>query len=127
MGKEFKRYPEIGRVYDHYKGGKYQVLTLAKHSETDEDEVVYRSLIFGSVYTRPLRMWFEEVENHEGKKVSRFSLSSDVTEQQSELFFSAKLIEKLRKVDQRFIDQNWLKNYEVSVLISEVIQTLIGL
>lgn len=54
-------YPEIGKVYKHYKGGEYEVITMAKHTETGEDMVVYKSLIFGTVYTRPLSIWNEGV------------------------------------------------------------------
>ena len=54
-------YPEIGATYIHYKGGLYEVITLAKHSETGEDMVCYKSLLFGSVHVRPLSEWFELV------------------------------------------------------------------
>lgn len=62
---EFIKYPEIGATYLHYKGGKYRVITLAKHSETSETLVVYESIHFGSVYARPLVQWFEKVEEIE--------------------------------------------------------------
>jgi hypothetical protein len=54
-------YPEVGKQYNHYKGGRYEVLTLAKHSETGEVLVIHKSLHFGSVYARPLSMWFATV------------------------------------------------------------------
>lgn len=73
MGAEFKIYPEVGKTYNHYKGGKYEVLTMAKHSETGDDLVIYRSLHFGSTHARPLSMWFETVEDSEKRKVTRFS------------------------------------------------------
>ncbi|MGE5472687.1 MAG: DUF1653 domain-containing protein [Ignavibacteriales bacterium] len=63
--------------YKHYKGGLYQVIGVAKHSETLEDYVVYMSLHecrtggIGSFWIRP-RSMFEEVINHEGKDVFRF-------------------------------------------------------
>lgn len=59
LKSQIKEYPEIGKIYKHYKGGKYKVLTLAKHSETDEILVIYQSLHFGSVHARPLEMWFD--------------------------------------------------------------------
>ena len=49
------RYPEPNKKYRHYKGGLYVVISLAKHSETNEDMVVYQSILFGSVYVRPLK------------------------------------------------------------------------
>ncbi len=56
------KYPEIDALYDHYKGGRYKVLTLAKHTETDEVLVIYKSIHFGSVHARPLSQWFEIIE-----------------------------------------------------------------
>ena len=48
--------------YRHFKGGEYEVLMLAKNSETTEKMVVYRAL-YGDreVWVRPLSMWNEEV------------------------------------------------------------------
>jgi hypothetical protein len=74
MEKTFIKYPEVGKIYNHYKGGKYEVITLAKHSETDEVLVVYKSLHFGSIYARPLPMWFEVITADEGRRVTRFEL-----------------------------------------------------
>jgi len=61
-------------VYRHYKGNTYQVIGLAKHSETEEDLVVYRALYgaFG-LWVRPLDIFCEKVEIG-GKIVSRFEL-----------------------------------------------------
>jgi len=67
-------YPEINKTYKHYKGGKYTVLTLCKHTETDETLVIYKSIHFGSVYARPLNIWFDMVTNHNNNSVSRFKL-----------------------------------------------------
>lgn len=79
MEKETK-YPEIGKIYKHYKGGKYEVITLAKHSETNEDLVIYKSIGFGTVYARPLKMWFQTVEKAQAMKleVIRFVLCESV-------------------------------------------------
>jgi len=61
-------------IYRHYKGNTYQVLGVAKHSETEEDLVVYRAL-YGEwgLWVRPLEMFSEKVEV-EGRLVSRFTL-----------------------------------------------------
>lgn len=59
-------------TYLHYKGKQYEVIGVAKHSETLEDLVVYRAL-YGNfeLYARPLKMFLENVEVG-GKKVPRF-------------------------------------------------------
>jgi hypothetical protein len=59
--------------YKHYKGREYEVIGLAKHSETLEELVVYRALYGeGQIWVRPLKMFLEEVEV-DGKKIPRFS------------------------------------------------------
>jgi hypothetical protein len=65
-------YPKIGGKYLHYKGGEYEVTTLAKHTESEELLVVYRSLHFGSVFASPLSQWFETVINDIGYETDRF-------------------------------------------------------
>ena len=59
--------------YRHFKGMEYEVLFIAKHSETMEDMVVYRAL-YGerAVWVRPAAMFLETVER-EGKKMPRFA------------------------------------------------------
>ncbi len=71
------QYPIIGEIYYHYKGGDYQVISLAKHSETQETLVIYQSIHFGSVYARPLEMWFESVVTEKGM-TPRFQLKSNL-------------------------------------------------
>ena len=58
--------------YRHYKGNEYEVIAIAKHSETLEEMVVYRAL-YGNhdFWVRPLVMFLESVEV-EGKLVPRF-------------------------------------------------------
>lgn len=63
---------KIGR-YRHFKGNEYEVLYLAKHSETLEKMVVYRAL-YGEhgIWVRPASMWNETVER-DGLTHIRFS------------------------------------------------------
>lgn len=58
--------------YRHYKGQDYEVLGTAKHSETEEEFVVYRAL-YGErgLWIRPVAM-FSEMIQVEGKQVPRF-------------------------------------------------------
>lgn len=59
--------------YKHYKGHEYEVIAVAKHSETLEEVVVYRALYGeGQMWVRPLNMFLEEVEI-DGKRIPRFS------------------------------------------------------
>lgn len=49
--------------YRHFKGGEYELLGIAKHSETLEPMVVYRALYGeGGLWVRPAAMWTETVE-----------------------------------------------------------------
>jgi hypothetical protein len=63
--------PEPGR-YRHFKGGYYRVLTLAWHSETREQLVIYQSEQDGVVYARPLAIFMGSAED-QGQAVSRFA------------------------------------------------------
>ncbi|MCB1843837.1 MAG: DUF1653 domain-containing protein [Halioglobus sp.] len=58
--------------YRHFKGGEYEVLGTATHSESGEQLVVYRPL-YGerALWVRPLTMFTEQVE-HAGEPVARF-------------------------------------------------------
>ena len=59
--------------YRHFKGNEYEVLAIAKHSETLEEMVIYRALYGdGGVWARPLVMWEETVER-DGKRMPRFT------------------------------------------------------
>lgn len=49
--------------YRHFKGMEYEVIGVARHSETEEPMVVYRALYGeGGLWVRPLAMWNEQVE-----------------------------------------------------------------
>ena len=59
--------------YRHFKGKEYEVLGVARHSETEDEHVVYRALYgdFG-LWVRPVSMWNETVER-DGKTFRRFT------------------------------------------------------
>ena len=62
----------LGR-YRHFKGNEYEVIAIAKQSETLEEMVVYRALYGeGGFWVRPLSMWTETVER-DGKTFPRFT------------------------------------------------------
>ncbi|MBP2645049.1 MAG: hypothetical protein H6Q75_489 [Firmicutes bacterium] len=64
-------------TYRHYKGNRYQVLGIARHSETEEPFVVYKQL-YGdeSLWIRPFSM-FNETICVEGKIRPRFEFISE--------------------------------------------------
>ena len=59
--------------YRHFKGMEYEVIGLARHSESDEKMVVYRALYGeGELWVRPASMWNETVERN-GEVFRRFT------------------------------------------------------
>lgn len=58
--------------YRHFKGNEYEVIGTARHSETLEEMVVYKTLYGeGGLWVRPASMWNETVER-DGKTYQRF-------------------------------------------------------
>ena len=63
---------KMGR-YRHFKGNEYELLYIAKDSETLEDMVVYKALYGeGGIWVRPLKMWNETVIR-DGVEYKRFT------------------------------------------------------
>ena len=63
--------------YRHFKGNEYELLGVAKHSETLEPMVVYRALYGEHVlWVRPAAMWTEQVER-DGYRGPRFRPTED--------------------------------------------------
>ena len=62
---------KIGK-YRHFKGNLYEVIAVAKNSETLEQMVVYKALYGdGGIWVRPASMWNETVIK-DGKEIKRF-------------------------------------------------------
>lgn len=63
--------------YQHYKGSFYEVIGVARHSETLEELVIYRGLYYSErfgnnpIWARPKSMFLETV-NIDGKELPRF-------------------------------------------------------
>ena len=71
--------PNIQRgIYRHYKGNLYEVVDMARHSETEEWLVVYRAL-YGEygLWVRPASL-FTEMVAYDGQSVSCFQLIQNI-------------------------------------------------
>ena len=67
----------IGGKYRHYKENLYEVIGVARHSETLEEMVVYRALYGeGGLWVRPMGMFLENV-TVDGKTVPRFAYTGE--------------------------------------------------
>ena len=63
--------------YRHFKGNPYEVIGIARHSETMEPLVVYRALYGeGGLWVRPAPMWLEQVIR-EGTTYQRFTFQEE--------------------------------------------------
>ncbi len=103
--------------YRHFKGRDYEVIAVARHSETEEPMVVYRALYGeGGVWVRPASMWNETVERG-GRKYRRFYRLDRIerVEQYERLFDEATArpdVEKLRLLDAYYTSGEWREDYE---------------
>ncbi len=72
---------ELGKVYTHYKGGRYVPLHMSIESTNVRDGgvyVVYLSLTYGIVHHRPLEEFIEEIEWPDGITRPRFILEESI-------------------------------------------------
>ena len=103
--------------YRHFKGNEYEVIGIARHSETEEPLVVYRALYGeGGIWVRPASMWNEEV-TRSGKTYHRFYRLDRIkrVEKYERLFDEASVShapEKLCLLDAYYTSGQWREDYE---------------
>lgn len=79
--KKAMEYPENESVWIHHKCGLYQVICVARNTETGVDEVIYKKLLDDmkdkpeiQIFARPVNMWNDIVQDEFGKyPIRRFS------------------------------------------------------
>lgn len=55
--------PKPGEIYTHFKGNRYEVMSIATDTETDEQQVVYKALYGeGQIFVRPLDLFMSTVD-----------------------------------------------------------------
>lgn len=72
-------------LYEHYRGNKYRVLGVSRHSETLEELVVYQAL-YGDygLWVRPISMFQEKIEI-DGQMMPRFRHLNSLFEESPQL------------------------------------------
>ena len=106
----------LGR-YRHFKGRPYEVVAIARHSETEEAMVVYQALCGdGGMWVRPASMWNETVK-HEGKTYRRFCRLDRIerVEKYERLFDAAAAAhdpETLALLEAYYTSGDWREDYE---------------
>ena len=103
--------------YRHFKGREYEVIAVARHSETEEPMVVYRAL-YGeqALWVRPASMWNEQI-TRDGVTYRRFYRLDRIerVEKYERLFDEAVLhpdAEILRALDAYYTSGEWREDYE---------------
>ncbi len=64
--------PRDGQLYQHYKGGKYEIVSTGFLEDSEAPCVVYRSIEKNIVWVRTAKNFLEDIE-HKGKLLSRFT------------------------------------------------------
>ena len=113
-------------LYRHFKGNYYQVLSIARHSETTEPMVVYQALYGnGGIWVRPADMWNETVKR-DGEEIRRFQPLSRVERVSFyEMIFDEvrsmpreaaaigeEIRMKVRLLDEYYTSGEWQEDYE---------------
>jgi hypothetical protein len=67
-------YPEPNQIWQHYKGGRYEIIAMCNHTTTNEVMVIYKSLSFNGFHARPYSEWHDEIWDGDYCLGKRFKL-----------------------------------------------------
>lgn len=119
---------QIGRIYRHFKGGKYKILGLAHDSETLDKVVIYQSLVDNKVWVRPEKMFLGVVKK-EDKMVKRFALIKHVLASGKEIRMDAKIkiaVGSENPVKIKAVKRALKKVYSHALFMSVAIESKVG-
>ena len=71
------------RIFRHFKGGEYEYVDVALHTETDEVLVIYRSLENGAMFARPSKMFFGKTEDGQERFVEITLMKGEQTHEKT--------------------------------------------
>lgn len=107
-------------IYQHYKGGKYELLFVAEHTENKEAMVIYRSLKDKKIWSRPLSNWQKKIEK-EGEKQDRFIKIDDVEEKDFEYQYKLALADYQNLLKQSAKDKADFAKYALNDFLQDLL------
>ena len=107
-------------IYKHFKGGEYQVYFNVRHSETEEELVVYKKLDDNTMWARSKDMFLEDVDV-DGKKIKRFEFSRELKEDDYKDKYLRALADYQNLLKQTARDKEEFAKYANEQLILEIL------
>ena len=87
------RIPKQGEIYRHFKGNLYEIIIIARDSETLEEKVVYKEVNGNAAYLRSLPMFVSYVDKEKYPNVTQEFRFELVTEQKEEMITEEAVID----------------------------------
>ena len=112
------RMPKAGDIYRHFKGNLYEVIIIARDSETLEEKVVYKEVNGEAAYVRSLPMFVSPVDKEKYPEVTqefRFQLVEEVHELEETILESSNLILPFLELDTATEKIRYLQNIKDQV------------
>ncbi|MCF7860172.1 nucleotide exchange factor GrpE [Patescibacteria group bacterium] len=107
-------------IYQHYKGGKYELLFTAEQTETQEAMVIYRSLKDQKIWTRPASMWSEKV-SIDGQEKLRFTFLKSIESEDWEHKYKLALADYQNLLKQSAKDKIDFAKFALSDFLQELL------